>query len=192
MSSIIRLADEHDSNVILEIYEPFIKNTSITFENIVPSEKEFIQRMRKIQQQYPYLVYEINQKVVGYAYADMHSDREAYKWSVHYSVYVEPNHQSKGIGKRLYNCMTKILKLQGYYNAYAVISTPNIQSENFHKAFGFNLIGIMKNAGFKLGKWHDVSWYYLPINKIISNPMTPKTIRNITNIQDIINETKEY
>ena len=184
MNSGIRLATEYDHTAILGIYASFIENTAITFEYKIPSENEFALRMKRVQERYPWLVYETDQKIVGYAYADKHSERDAYKWSVHYSVYINPDFQGKGIGRQLYTIMTEILRLQGYYKAYAVITTPNMQSQRFHESFGFKHIATFKNAGYKLGKWHDVSWYELSINRIISAPREPKAINEI-NIEEI-------
>jgi len=187
VNSRIRIATEHDSPAILGIYAPFIKNTPITFEYKVPSENEFSQRMKRLQEQYPWLVYEIDQKIVGYAYADKHHEREAYKWSVHYSVYIDPEYQGKGIGTQLYTAMTEILRIQGYYNAYAIITSPNMQSERFHELFGFKPIGFFKHTGYKLGSWHDVSWYELAIHEISNEPKEPKSITEVVNIEEIIN-----
>jgi len=180
----IRLATESDSNAILHIYTPFITNTSITFECQVPTIEEFRDRMTEIQGKYPWLVCEINNDVVGYAYASPFSEREAYNWSVDFSVYVSPQHHGKNIGKALYFALFELLKLQGYYNAYAIVTLPNTKSECLHKSFGFKEIGICKNVGYKLGNWHDTKWYGLKINEYTQAPAKPKSIDEICGMDE--------
>ena len=157
----IRLATDDDSVPILEIYEPFIRDTIITFENEVPTITEFRKRISDIQKRYPWLVCEISGNIVGYAYASQFNDRAAYDWSTDFSIYINPEYQRKNIGKALYFCLSELLKLQGYCNAYAGVTLPNINSESLHQSFGFKSIGVYQNAGYKLGNWYDVKWFGL-------------------------------
>ena len=82
MSEIIRLATPSDSEEILNIYAPFVRDTTVSFETEVPSISEFTRRIESIVKQYPYLVYLINDKIVGYAYASKHRERSAYCYDV--------------------------------------------------------------------------------------------------------------
>jgi phosphinothricin acetyltransferase len=140
--------------------------------------------MNNIQRKYPWLVCEINGSIVGYAYASRYSEREAYNWSVDFSVYINPHYHGRKIGKALYSCLFEILKLQGYYNAYAGVTVPNIKSESLHEAFGFKSIGVYKNVGYKFGKWHDVKWLGLEIAEHIQSPIAPKPINEISNTSE--------
>lgn len=177
----IRLAYESDSKSILDIYAPFITDTAITFECEVPTIEEFMNRMSSIQEKYPWLVCEIDGIIVGYAYASQYSGRAAYDWSVDFSIYINPNYHGKKIGRALYSSLFELVKLQGYYNAYAGIALPNMKSKSFHEAFGFKMVGVYKNVGYKHGKWHDVGWYALDIAEHIKSPVKPKTINEICN-----------
>lgn len=176
----IRLATEDDSDSILQIYTPYITNTAITFEYQVPTIMEFRERMANIQKNYPWLVCEISNHIVGYAYASRFREREAYKWSVDFSVYINQDYHRKNIGKALYFALFELLKLQGYYNAYAGVTLPNIKSENFHEAFGFKSIGVYHKVGYKFDSWHDVKWYELKIKELIQSPAKPKPIDEIS------------
>ena len=151
----ITLADTTD---ILEIYSPYIKNTVITFETEIPTIEEFTARIESIKNNYPYLVCEMNGKVVGYAYASKHGERSAYRYSIDVSIYVDMNYQHNGIGKALYSHLFESLKSYDFYTAYACITLPNDKSIGLHKAFGFHEIGICHNVGYKLGEWLDVIW----------------------------------
>lgn len=180
----IRLATESDSTSILQIYAPYITDTVITFEYQVPTMTEFSDRIANIKRKYPWLVCEIKDNIVGYAYASRFREREAYSWSVDFSVYINPQYHRKNIGKALYFALFEILKLQGYYNIYAGVTIPNIKSESLHESFGFKAIGIYQNVGYKFGRWHDVKWYGLKINEHIQSPVKPKSIDEVSNTDE--------
>lgn len=181
----VRLANEDDSASILEIYAPFITDTVITFEYEVPTVTEFGKRITNIQKKYPWLICEVNGSVVGYAYASQFNERAAYDWSVDFSIYIKHLYHRKNIGKALYFALFELLKLQGYYNAYAGVTLPNIKSESLHQSFGFKSIGVYQNVGYKFGNWHDVKWFELKIQDYSKSPITPK-------IMDEINNTPEF
>lgn len=180
----IRLATEADSDSILQIYAPYITDTVITFEYQVPTITEFRERMTKIQRKYPWLVCEINNDIVGYAYASCFNEREAYDWSVDFSVYINQKYHRMGIGRALYFALIEVLKLQGYNNAYAGVTMQNINSEGFHESFGFRLIGVYENVGYKFGRWHNVEWYGLKIKEYDEKPVKPKSIDEISNTNE--------
>lgn len=176
----IRLATQEDSASILQIYAPFITDTVITFECEVPVLTEFTKRITDVQRKYPWLVCEINNEIVGYAYASRYREREAYDWSVDFSVYINPQYHGKKIGKALCISLIELLKLQGYYNVYGGVTVPNINSESLHESLGFKPIGVYQNVGYKFGSWHDTKWYGLKINEHIKMPIKPKGINEIS------------
>ncbi|MHC1762532.1 MAG: N-acetyltransferase family protein [Negativicutes bacterium] len=177
----IRLATEADVTSILEIYLPFIAETVITFEYEVPTLTEFSKRMANIQKKYPWIVCEVNGAVVGYAYASQFNERAAYDWSIDFSIYIRSQYHRQKIGKALYFTLCELLKLQGYYNAYAGIAMPNIKSESFHQSFGFMPIGVYHNVGYKFGDWRDVKWFELRIQDYSQSPLRPQSIDEINN-----------
>jgi phosphinothricin acetyltransferase len=180
----IRLATKNDCGPILQIYAPFILDTTITFEYKVPTSTEFCERMANIQRKYPWLVCEINDVIAGYAYASRYREREAYDWSVDFSIYINPKYHRKNIGRALYFALFELVKLQGYYNAYAGVTLPNIKSESFHESFGFKPVGVYHNVGYKFDNWHDVKWYELEIREHIQSPAKPKSIDEISNTHE--------
>lgn len=155
---IIRPVKQTDATDILAIYAPYVTDTAITFETEIPTLEEFSKRIEKIQKDYPYLVCEIDGKVVGYAYASKHRERAAYQYSVEVSVYVAQDYHRKGIGKALYEHLFAALEDYNYYSAYAGITLPSEKSIGIHKAFGFTEVGIYHKIGYKDGKWLDVIW----------------------------------
>ena len=162
---LIRPAVLADAAGILQVYSPYIKNTVITFETEVPEIEEFTARIETIKNKYPYLVCESGGNIIGYAYASKHGERSAYKYSVDVSIYVDPDHQQKGIGKALYSNLFEALKAYDLYTAYASITLPNEKSIRLHKAFGFHEIGTCHNVGYKNGRWLDLIWLEKPLKQ---------------------------
>jgi len=181
MNHIIRMATIVDSEAILNIYAPYVRDTTISFEIEVPTIVEFSRRITEITKQYPYLVSLIDNKVVGYAYASKHRERAAYLYDVDVSIYILSEYHSSGIAHKLYDCLFSLLNKLGYKNAYAAYTEPNIKSMKFHQKFGFELIGTHHKTGYKFEKWHDVTW----LEKIISDHNdSPETIKLISDLPD--------
>jgi len=169
----IRVATKGDATSMLEIYTPFILNSGITQEVEVPSVEEFQQRIISNLEERPWLVCEIDNELAGYAYAGKHRDRKGYQWCTEASVYISEKYHGLGIANALYAALFEILKLQGYVNAYAVITLPNDRSIAFHKKFGFEYLTTYKKIGYKLGQWHDVGWMQYEINPHKEDPSDP-------------------
>lgn len=170
MSLRIRFACEEDAERILEIYRPYILETSITFEETVPTLEEFRERIRAIAAEYPYLVCEEDGVVVAYAYAHRYQERASYRWNAELSVYVERSAQRCGFGKALYGTLLELLSLQGIRNVYALITVPNQNSRALHEAMGFRRLGEYRQTGYKRGEWHDVALYEKSIGGHAPNP----------------------
>lgn len=153
-----RLATPADAEALQAIYAPYI-GTSITFECTCPSVEAFRERIEVRYRKYPFIVCEENGRPIGYAYASHLFTREAYDWAVELSVYFEQNHRGRGLGRRTYGKLLDLLALQGVRTAHGKVTFPNEKSDALHKALGFELIGVMKNVGFKLGQWRDVNHY---------------------------------
>jgi phosphinothricin acetyltransferase len=171
--SIIRVATKEDAGPILNIYAPYIENTSYTFETEVPSLKQFEDRINDYLRAYPWLVCEMDGLIAGYAYASKHRDRIAYQWSVECSVYVHDDFHRTGVAKALYSALIEILKSQYFRNLYAVINLPNDRSVAFHENMGFEYFATYKNVGYKLGKWKNVGWWQLQLNDYTLEPAAP-------------------
>lgn len=170
---VLRLATPADAQSILNIYAPFIQETSFTFETEVPSIEEFANRISTYLINWPWLVYEVNGIIAGYAYATRHRERTAYQWCVESSIYIHDDFQRTGIAKALYTALFEILKKQGFRNVYAVINLPNDKSVTFHERFGFNYFATYEKVGYKLGKWKNVGWWKLSLNEYGDEPLAP-------------------
>lgn len=151
----VRFATKDDAKELLSIYEPYVLTTGITSECEVPSVQEFQSRIQSISETFPYIVCEVDGEIVGYTYASLHKTRAGYRWDADASVYVSNKYHRNKIGTALYNCMLEIVKQQGFYTIYAVVTTSNNASVEFHKKFDFTYMGIYKYTIFKIGQWFD-------------------------------------
>ncbi len=161
----IRDATEEDARSLLDIYRPYVEDTAITFELQVPTVQDFQSRIRRTLASYPYLVAQLDGDVVGYAYASILKDREAYRPSAEVSIYLRRDMRSSGIGKRLYQSLEERLRGQGVLNLYACISYTETEDEHldngsvlFHEHMGYTLAGHFHGCGRKFGKLYDVVW----------------------------------
>ena len=168
----IRFARLEDAKALVDIYNPYIKETTITYEYDELSEEAFCRRMQSIMEKFPYLVYEIDGVIVGYAYASPHLERAAFGWDCEVTVYLSPTYQNRGIASRLYEKLIGIVKEMGYVNIYSLIDYPNAGSEALHYKFGFEKLGIYEKTAFKFGKWLDL----LVLQKRVGTDEKPEAI----------------
>lgn len=184
MSADIRLATCADADDILDIYEPIVRDTHVSFEMSVPDEAEIADRISKTLRQYPWLICEIDGQLAGYAYGSAFRSRSAYQWTAETTVYIHPNYQRRGVARALYCSLIAILCEQGYRNAIGVIALPNEGSIRAHEAVGFRKIGTITNAGYKNGAWRDTGWWQLELRPLSASPHPPRPIHQLANERD--------
>jgi L-amino acid N-acyltransferase YncA len=154
----IRLASESDASGIGAIYRPIVATTAISFESDPPTDQEIARRILTTVPEYPWLVYEHDGMIAGYAYAGRFRPRSAYRWSVETSAYVHEHFRERGV--------------QGFANAFAGIALPNPASIRLHERTGFVQIGVYRSVGYKFGRWHDVGWWQCAIQPARDTPPT--------------------
>ncbi len=158
---------------MLEIYAPFITDSTCSFEYTVPDLEEFTRRFREITAQFPWLVWEEDGSVLGYVYASAPWARIAYQWVAEPSIYLCPEAQGRGIGRIMYDALEQILMRQGYRALYALITQENEGSMAFHRKMGYSVIGIFPDVGYKMERWLAVAWMekrLLPLGKPTQGP----------------------
>lgn len=169
----IRFATPEDAAGILAIYNHYITETITTF-NIRPrTEHEHRAYIESICKQYPWLVAEKNNEIIAYAYAHTERPIDAYAWNVELAIFLKPDVTAAGLGTRMLATLLAILEYAGYKNAYSVISETNDASFALHEKFGFELIGVHSNTGFKQGKWRDTTWLVKRLGDFETIPPAP-------------------
>ena len=161
----IRSATCEDAEELLRIYDYYVRETAITFEYVTPSVEEFRGRIKSTLEKFPYLVVEENGIILGYAYASAFHVREAYKWCVEMSIYLDKDAHARGLGRLIYEELERQLKEMGYLNLNACISFPDKEDEyltfgsvRFHEKMGYSMVGEFHKCGFKFGRWYNMVW----------------------------------
>lgn len=157
---LIRDADpERDAAACAAIYAPSVSAGVASLEERAPEPDEFVDRIRGVLRTHPWLVAEIDGRVVGYAYASRHRERASYRWAADVTVYISADHHRRGIGRVLYQTLFPLLVAQGIYDACAGITLPNDASVGLHEALGFVPVGVYRDIAHKLGAWRSVGWW---------------------------------
>lgn len=156
---IFREALPSDVSDICAIYNPYILETTYTFEETPVSEPVMLDRMSKCIERGHWIVCEMDGKVIGYAYANEWKARSAYRFTVETSVYVAKSYVGKGLGRQLYSRLIQKLKKGGIHAIIGGISLPNPASVALHESLGFKKVAHYKEIGFKKGIWIDVGYW---------------------------------
>lgn len=150
----IRPYQTEDTQAILEIINHnILHSTSLYDYNIRSYEQQKAILEEKISKNFPVIVAELGGEVVGFGMYSEFRLREAYKFTVEHSVYVNKNFQGKGIGKLLLQELIHLAQKQKLHTMIAVIDSENQSSVEFHKKFGFETVGIIKESGYKFDRW---------------------------------------
>lgn len=165
----IRPANEQDVPEILAIYAPYVEHSTATFEYDVPCRREFLQRFLDITAQFPWLVWEEDGQILGYAYASAPYSRAAFSWCAEPSIYLHPQGKGRGIGRKLYTVLEEILSRQGYQVLYALITSENAESIRFHRKMSYEIKADFPNCGYKFNRWLGLVWMEKRL-KIVHSP----------------------
>jgi len=155
----IRLAVEADLEQFAEIVNHYIETTAINFHDRPQSEEDWESTWLVLHERYPFVVADKDGVIGGIAYASPWKLRGSYDWTCEVTVYVRAGHERRGLGRILSERVLDILEKQGYRAVVAVIALPNDASVALHEALGFEHAGTLKNLGFKLDEWRDVSFW---------------------------------
>jgi phosphinothricin acetyltransferase len=153
----VRDATEHDMVAVQSIYAHHVLHGLASFEEVAPTTKEMSSRRQAVLAAgLPYLVADLNGRVVGYAYASLYRPRPAYRHTIEDSVYVEDGRAGKGIGAALLDELLRRCEAGPWRQMIAIIgNSGNDGSIGLHRSRGFRLVGTFENVGFKLGRWVD-------------------------------------
>ena len=158
----IRNVSLDDATVIAHIYNPYVLNTVITFEETPVTPEEISARITtELELGFPYLVAEQDDQVIGYAYAGLWRTRAAYRHTVETSIYMDQQQTGKGMGLTLYKALLERIKELDIHVVLGGITLPNPISVGLHEKLGFTKVAHFSEAGYKFGRWLDVGFWQL-------------------------------
>lgn len=163
---IVRPAALGDAEAIAAIYGHHVLTGAGTFEETPPTSEEMARRIGAVTALgLPYLVAEVNERAVGFAYAAPFRPRAAYRYTAEDSVYVAPEAARAGVGRALLGRVIGECEALGLRQMMAVIgNADNAASIGLHRALGFAPAGICRAVGFKHGRWLDTVWMQRSLN----------------------------
>lgn len=177
----IRAARPDDAAAIAAIYAPHVLVGTASFEVEAPDGRAMRTRMASSDGLYPWLVATTGEAagVLGFAYATRFRERPAYRYIVETSIYVADAVQRQGAGRLLYEALIDTLRAQGFTQAIGTIALPNDQSIALHEQVGFRRAGVIREAGYKLGRWIDVGYWQCELADAVMPPVEPKRFADV-------------
>lgn len=179
----LRPARPEDAASIAAIYAPYVLTATVSFETEAPDARTMRNRMAASDGLYPWIVatngVEDGDAVLAYAYATKFRERPAYRYVVETSIYVSGPVQGQGVGRLLYPALINTLRAQGFIQAVSVISLPNDYTIGLHEAVGFRRQGVLRELGFKQGRWIDVGFWQRELNDAAIPPAEPKPFSEV-------------
>ena len=157
----IRNCTPQDAEAVCEIYNHYVRETVVTFEEIPVTVSDMAQRITEVTARLPWLLWESEAGVLGYAYATPWKVRAAYRHSVESSIYLARDATGRGIGRELYAALIAKLRAQGLHCVIGGAALPNPASVALHEKLGFAKVAEFRQVGFKFGRWIDVAYWEL-------------------------------
>jgi phosphinothricin acetyltransferase len=160
----IRAAVPGDADAICVIYNHYVSNTAISFEEEPVSPGEMAKRVADVSAaNLPWLVLHEGDTLAGYAYATKWRVRAAYRFAVESSVYLDPDYVGKGAGTMLYEALLAELLRRDLHLVIGGIAQPNEASVRLHERLGFQKVAHFSEVGLKFGRWVDVGYWQLKL-----------------------------
>ena len=161
---IIQAAGSGDAQSIAAIYNYYIINSVVTFEETEVTANEMAERIAETAgENLPYLVAKRGDDVIGYAYASKWKGRCAYRFTAEITVYLAPEQTGGGTGSALYRSLFDQLSALNYHMVIGGISLPNEGSIGLHEKFGMQKVAHFQEVGFKFEQWVDVGYWQGPL-----------------------------
>lgn len=157
---LVRSATTADAEAIAAIYDHYVSNTTITFEEQPVAPLQMAARIEEVRATtLPWLVAEQSDRVVAFAYAGKWKGRCAYRHSVESTIYVDPALAGRGIGTGLYRALLVELRGRSIHVVIGGIALPNPASVALHERLGFSKVAHFKEVGYKFDRWIDVGYW---------------------------------
>jgi phosphinothricin acetyltransferase len=157
----IRKAREEDLKAILRIYNLEIETGTATWDEIPWTMEKRRAWFAGHDDLTPVLVAEAEGTCVGFAYLSLMSDKSGWRFTREDTIYIDERYRGMGVGRVLLPALLAEAKRIGVRLVVASITSTNEASLALHARFGFEVMGTMRQAGFKFGKWMDTTYMQL-------------------------------
>jgi phosphinothricin acetyltransferase len=171
MDFLIKPCEENQLPEILEILNDAIINSTALYD-YKPRTIENLNSWyeAKIKNNYPIIgLFDKSGILLGFGSYGPFRNWPAYKYTIEHSIYVKSEMRNKGLGKILLKEIINNATEEDYHVLVGGIDSTNIVSIKLHENLGFTFSGTIKHAGYKFGKWLDLSFYQM----ILKTPLIP-------------------
>ncbi|MDG1802345.1 MAG: GNAT family N-acetyltransferase [Paracoccaceae bacterium] len=153
----IRAASIDDASEICGIWNPIIRDSSVTFNSIEKTPSDVAAMIRDKQgANQRFCVAQLDSAVVGFATYGQFRGGIGYQHTVEHSIILDPAAQGQGVGRLLMDDLFEHARANGMHSMFAGVSGENPAGVAFHAALGFETIGRLPEVGFKFGRWFDL------------------------------------
>lgn len=159
----VRPVSPDDAAALAAIYNYYVRETVISFETEPLGEEQLRERIVQTAAEFPYLVCELDGRVVGYACAHRWKERAAYSQTWESSIYLHHEWRARGLGRALMEALVPLCRAAGCRALIACITAENQASVAFHESLGFRQVSLFPAVGCKFGRLLDVVDLYLPL-----------------------------
>jgi phosphinothricin acetyltransferase len=157
----IRPCVQEDAARICAIYNHYVRETVVTFEESPVEEPEMARRIAEVTSRLPWLVWDSDEGILGYAHASPWKSRAAYRHAVEASIYLSPHATGRGLGTRLYEALLEELRKRDLHCVIGGAALPNPASVALHEKLGFTQVAEFRQVGYEFGRWIDVAYWEL-------------------------------
>ena len=157
----IRFVQPQDAQALCGIYNPYVKNSVVTFEESEVTVQEMTQRI--LDASLPWFVLEEENRVQGYAYLAAWKHRSAYRFTAETTIYLREGTTGKGLGEILYSHLIQAARERSLRVLVACLALPNEPSRRLHEKLGFRKVAHFSSVGFKFDRWLDVGYWELQL-----------------------------
>lgn len=178
----IRLIEDKDLRECLDIFNYYVLNTDYSFETDKLTEEKYLERIHNITKTYPWIVYEEDGQILGFAYLADFNYRKAYQYTADLTIYLHHEHLGRGIGRRLYDCIEDLARKMGICTIISLITANNKGSLKFHERIGFSYLCTIENVAYKFNKWCHLTYY----SKVLSLEEPNGDIRTVGDIDGLL------
>ncbi|MCB1621379.1 MAG: N-acetyltransferase [Thiothrix sp.] len=161
----IHPATPADAAAIVKLYNHYVLNTTITFEEQPLTAATMAQRMHAVQGEagLPWLILKQDGVPAGYAYAGRWMSRSAYRFTVEVTVYLAAGQAGRGLGRALYEALFAELRQRRLHTVLGIIALPNTASVALHEKMGMRKAAHFHEVGYKFGRWLDVGYWQMQL-----------------------------
>lgn len=165
MSATVRVAAATDLPTIRAIYGQSVRERVATFDTDDPPADYWQAKLDSSAPGDHVIVVEDGGVVVGFAFSGPFRPRPAYTRTRETSIYLADAAVGRGLGTLTYTHLLDLLRADGIHTVVAVVAEPNPASCALHESLGFDVVGTLRDVGWKFGHWVDTRWYQLMLER---------------------------